>query len=192
MWWSNRDSDHDIYHSFSIDNGNSWSTSHIFNSNGGGDTGSDLHPRIATDGLRKWLVVWSSNDTHGGTVGIDYDVYMSSFDFGEAISTVYVDFDLGMPNGVGAIYDPVDSIGDALDLVEVGGLIRINAGSSPETETIEMGVTLERNGSSGTVTLGTAAQSDALVFDFESGYVTRKKVIHPRLNESSGRLIGPE
>lgn len=47
------------------------------NTNAGSDSGSDRFPAIATDGLGRWIAVWNSTDTLGGTVGTDADIFVS-------------------------------------------------------------------------------------------------------------------
>ncbi|GMU35338.1 MAG: exo-alpha-sialidase [Planctomycetia bacterium] len=44
------------------------------NSNAVGDSGSDHIPHIATDGQGHWVAIWESNDTLGGTIGMDSDI----------------------------------------------------------------------------------------------------------------------
>ncbi len=40
-------------------------------------TGHNNNPRIATDGLGRWIVVWNSNDTLGGMVSNNYNIHYS-------------------------------------------------------------------------------------------------------------------
>jgi hypothetical protein len=48
------------------------------NSNAGSDSGPDWFPAIASDGLGRWIAVWNSTDTLGGTVGTNADIFVSS------------------------------------------------------------------------------------------------------------------
>jgi Neuraminidase (sialidase) len=61
-------SDKDIYASSSSDNGVTWSSAIMINSNGADDDypGVDAEPSIATDGAGTWLAVWHSNDAWDG------------------------------------------------------------------------------------------------------------------------------
>ena len=47
------------------------------NSNAATDSAHDFLPRIATDRDNTFVVVWASQDTLGGTVGSDYDIFFS-------------------------------------------------------------------------------------------------------------------
>ncbi|MBI4559301.1 MAG: carboxypeptidase regulatory-like domain-containing protein [Candidatus Hydrogenedentes bacterium] len=67
--------DTDLLYARSQNNGVIWSSPIILNSNALSDTGNDEHPRVATDGRRNWVVVWDSNDTLGGTIGGDKDIF---------------------------------------------------------------------------------------------------------------------
>lgn len=44
------------------------------NSNAVGDSGSDHVPHIVTDGQGNWVAIWDSDDTLGGTIGMDIDI----------------------------------------------------------------------------------------------------------------------
>ena len=44
------------------------------NTNAVGDSGNDHIPHIVTDGKGHWVAIWDSNDTLGGTIGIDPDI----------------------------------------------------------------------------------------------------------------------
>jgi hypothetical protein len=56
------------------DGGVTWTSPALVNPNAISDTGSDLRPRVATDGFGTWIVVWDSDETLGGTIGADLDV----------------------------------------------------------------------------------------------------------------------
>jgi BNR repeat-like domain len=71
--------DIDILISRSTDGASTWSAPEVLNTNAATDTGNDLVPRVATDGLGNWLVAWYSTDTLGGTVGSDEDILCSKF-----------------------------------------------------------------------------------------------------------------
>jgi hypothetical protein len=58
------------------------------NSNATSDENSDWTPRLASDGRRKWVAVWSSADSLGETKGVDRDILVSrSADNGDSWST---------------------------------------------------------------------------------------------------------
>ncbi len=69
-----------------------------------------------------------------------------------SLGTVYVDFAAGSPTGTGEEIDPVDSLSAALTIVVEAGAIRISAGSTTETISIDQDVTIEAL--SGTVLIG--------------------------------------
>jgi len=67
-------SDGDIFVAVSMDGGMTWSSPTFLNTTGVTDTGGDDSPHIATDRQGNWLAAWTSNDTLGGTIGIDSDI----------------------------------------------------------------------------------------------------------------------
>ncbi|MDZ4772289.1 MAG: sialidase family protein [Planctomycetota bacterium] len=74
-WQRNDGSDTDIWFSRTTGNGGPrWSAATPLQSNAGTDDGRDAHVRLATDGTGKWVAVWTSQATLGGTIGNDSDV----------------------------------------------------------------------------------------------------------------------
>ncbi len=69
--------DLDIFVARSTDNGLTWSTPALLNSNGTTDTGDDFRPALATDRDGNWVAVWYSNENLNGTAGFDYDILFS-------------------------------------------------------------------------------------------------------------------
>ena len=69
--------DGDIFVSRSTDAGLTWSAPVALNTNAAADTGHDYGPLVSTDGSGDWVVVWSSTDDLGGTIGTDQDVLVS-------------------------------------------------------------------------------------------------------------------
>lgn len=69
--------DSDVLVVRSTDGGVNWSAPTTLNSNPPLGASHDLEPRIATDGVGTWIVVWDSDDTLGDTVGSDYDILFS-------------------------------------------------------------------------------------------------------------------
>lgn len=49
----------------------------LLNVNAGSDAGNDLKPRMAADGQGHWVAVWESDDTLGGTVGPDSELFVA-------------------------------------------------------------------------------------------------------------------
>lgn len=84
VWMSNEDlngtagTDLDLFLSRSTDEGSSWSTVTLLNSNGEGDVGNDRDPSLVYLGSEKWAVLWSSTDDLGGTIGTDQDLLIAS------------------------------------------------------------------------------------------------------------------
>ncbi|GJM43263.1 MAG: hypothetical protein DHS20C21_01050 [Gemmatimonadota bacterium] len=72
----------DIFVSRSSDQGVSWSAVELLNSNGVGDTGADLGPKVAADRLGHWIAVWRSNEDAGGAWGTDADILTSKSEDG--------------------------------------------------------------------------------------------------------------
>ncbi|NUM55264.1 MAG: exo-alpha-sialidase [Candidatus Hydrogenedentes bacterium] len=70
--------DYDIFFARSSNNGQTWSAMAPLNSNAAGDTGNDRSPRVAADTAGNCVAVWHSNDTLGGTVGSDNDIFTTS------------------------------------------------------------------------------------------------------------------
>lgn len=69
--------DDDILVSRSTDNGTTWTVPVPLNTNAATDSGDDFLPEAATDGVGNWVVAWYSGDDLGGTVGTDYDIFVS-------------------------------------------------------------------------------------------------------------------
>jgi len=65
--------DADVLMARSLDAGASWTVPLVLNAGAAGDEGSDVSPRLATDGGR-WIAVWSSDDPGAGGLGTDTDV----------------------------------------------------------------------------------------------------------------------
>lgn len=75
--------DADIFMTRSTNNGQTWSSLGVLNTNGVTDNGDDLRPILSTDGNGNWLCVWESDSTLGGTAGSDLDIlYTRSSDNG--------------------------------------------------------------------------------------------------------------
>jgi hypothetical protein len=68
-------SDADILVARSTDNGATWTAPAPLNTNAATDSGTDSSPKVATDGAGHWVAVWQSNDTLGGTIDPDYDIF---------------------------------------------------------------------------------------------------------------------
>jgi hypothetical protein len=71
------DADWDILVARSTDDGASWTAPAALNSNATSDLGEDFRPQIAADGAGGWLAVWESDDSLGGTIGVDYDILVA-------------------------------------------------------------------------------------------------------------------
>ncbi len=76
--------DYDILLSRSIDGGEHWSKPSVVNTNAGDDVYDDVQPHIAGDGKGHWVVIWTSNNTMDGRLGLDPDLLVAySNDKGE-------------------------------------------------------------------------------------------------------------
>jgi len=69
--------DQDVLFARSSDDGATWSAVAPLNTNASSDSGEDVLPRIAADGLGAWVVVWESTDDLGATIGTDSDILVS-------------------------------------------------------------------------------------------------------------------
>ena len=69
--------DWDIFVSRSTDNGATWTAAALLDPNGTTDTGGDFRPDIETDGAGNWVTVWTSDETLGGVLGTDWDLFVS-------------------------------------------------------------------------------------------------------------------
>jgi len=82
MWYSYDDmggtvgTDADILVSRSTDNGLTWTSPTVLNTNAAVDSGGDNFPQVTTDGIGNWVAVWQSNVDLGG-IGTDDDVFVS-------------------------------------------------------------------------------------------------------------------
>jgi len=75
--------DFDIFMSRSTDNGQTWSSLGVLNTNAATDNGDDIRPILSTDNNGNWICVWESTSTIGGVGGNDLDiVYTRSSDNG--------------------------------------------------------------------------------------------------------------
>ena len=81
--------DPDILVARSTDTGATWTDPVPLNNNAATDSGGDFDSRLATDGAGNWVVVWTSSDDLGGTIGGDPDILVARFVLEpEAIPTV--------------------------------------------------------------------------------------------------------
>jgi len=67
----------DIFVARSEDNGATWTAPVALNTNAGSDSGVDCYPQITTGGAGNWVAVWESNENLGGTIGTDFDIFVS-------------------------------------------------------------------------------------------------------------------
>jgi hypothetical protein len=66
--------DYDILVARSTNNGATWTAPAALNTNAATDSWDDWEPQVTTDGAGNWVAVWQSNDSLGGTIGMDYDI----------------------------------------------------------------------------------------------------------------------
>ena len=72
--------DLDIFVAASGDNGATWTTPALLNTNGEGDLGMDIAPQILTDGNGNWVAGWASTENLNGTAGTDADIFFATTD----------------------------------------------------------------------------------------------------------------
>jgi len=71
--------DGDILVSRSTDAGATWTAQAALNTQAAAsDSGHDWSPNVTTDGTGSWVVVWTSYDSLGGTIGTDRDIMVTS------------------------------------------------------------------------------------------------------------------
>ena len=70
--------DYDVLWASSMDAGTSWTAPRALDANAFSDSGIDLAPRLVTDTLGNWVMVWYSDDDRGGTIGADFDIFIST------------------------------------------------------------------------------------------------------------------
>jgi len=58
-------------------NGTSWESTQALNPNAATDSGEDAGVEIATDGAGNWVAAWYSENTMGGSVGTDRDLFVA-------------------------------------------------------------------------------------------------------------------
>jgi len=82
--WDSRDSlggtigtDNDVLAARSTNAGVTWTAPGTVNSNAIGDIYDDAGPKLATDRMGNWVVLWMSDDELDGTLGTDSDVMVS-------------------------------------------------------------------------------------------------------------------
>lgn len=80
-------SDSDVFVARSADNGATWTAPRILNTNATTDTGEDLAPHLATDGMGNWFATWSSTEPLGGVLGDDFDILLARFSLPDTGST---------------------------------------------------------------------------------------------------------
>jgi hypothetical protein len=84
--------DFDLFVSRSSDDAATWTSAAVLNSTAASDGGGDDAATVlATNGTGTWLAMWHSNHNLGGTLGGDYEIFVSrSTDNGAAWSSVSV------------------------------------------------------------------------------------------------------
>jgi hypothetical protein len=117
VWYSNEDlfdpnlgdtigTDDDILVARSTDNGASWTDPLALNTNAATDSGNDGDPQVTIDGRGKWVAVWDSDDSLGGTIGTDADILVArSMDNG-AIWTAPAALNTNAASDSGYDYEP--------------------------------------------------------------------------------------
>ncbi len=112
-------SDRDILVARSIDAGATWGAPLVLNGNAATDGADDANPRIATDRVGNWYVVWDSNLDLGGVLGTDRDLLTSrSTDTGLTWSPVEA-FGTGGTSDTGGDYNPHLAADASMSLVVV-------------------------------------------------------------------------
>lgn len=76
-WGKTLGTDPDVMASLSTERGATWRVPTALNTNAVVDDWWDYNGDLATDGKGNWVAVWESNDTPPGTLGGDFDIYIS-------------------------------------------------------------------------------------------------------------------
>lgn len=79
LWESNAlGPDVDILESRSSDAGATWTAPVAFNPGAATDSSRDSQPYLATNAHGHWVAAWASDDTLGGSIGLDYDILVAT------------------------------------------------------------------------------------------------------------------
>jgi hypothetical protein len=85
--WSSTDSlggrignDKDLLYCVSTDDAATWSPVRVLNGNAGGDTGGDSLPEVIFDAGRRWFATWMSEDSLGGSIRPDLNIFIARSD----------------------------------------------------------------------------------------------------------------
>jgi hypothetical protein len=76
-WGKTLGTDPDVMASLSTERGATWRVPTALNTNAVVDDWRDYNGDLATDGQGNWVAVWESNNTPPGTLGGDFDIYVS-------------------------------------------------------------------------------------------------------------------
>ena len=76
-WGKTLGTDPDVMASLSTERGATWRVPTALNTNAVVDDWRDYNGDLATDGKGNWVAVWESNNTPQGTLGGDFDIYIS-------------------------------------------------------------------------------------------------------------------
>ncbi len=83
VWHAESASDTDVYFSVTEDNGQSWTVPALVDASMASDSGDDFLPRLVTDTVGTWVLLWQTCDETGAGLGTDEDiVYARSTDDG--------------------------------------------------------------------------------------------------------------
>ncbi|UCC29985.1 MAG: exo-alpha-sialidase [Phycisphaerales bacterium] len=135
--------DEDIFFSFSMDNGHTWSDPVALNTNAVDDLGDDWFPQVATDHHGNWIVVWSSNDGLGGAACCDdYDILVTHFSRLTDCNGNGVPDECDMRDGTSADCNE-NGIPDECDILG-GGNHDCNGNNSPDVCDIASGISRDR------------------------------------------------
>ncbi len=143
VWESNEDlngagTDRDILSARSNDGGVTWTAPQAVDSQATSDTGSDTNPDISVDASGRWIVVWETDDTRGGTLGSDQDILVATSTDGGAT------WSNPLPVNAGA---GTDSAADFLPTVDVSGNgTMLVAWATDDTGTSNIHTSHSRNG----------------------------------------------
>jgi len=77
--WQSREiaGDADVSVARSTDDGVTWQTQELLNTNGDSDVGDDSAPTVATDGSGTWVAAWESNENLNGEADGDVDLFVA-------------------------------------------------------------------------------------------------------------------
>lgn len=157
--------DSDLFVSYSLDNGATWTSPTLLNTSGTSDTYSEYGYSLATDGASHWTVLWDSPEDLNGA-DTDPDIFVSTF----VLDVVPPTVDTVTPSSTGptnasSIDFAVEFSENVVNFNDASDVVADHAGTASTGVTISGGpttytVSVEGISGDGSFTLAVATDSD--------------------------------